>query len=343
MGSSDFKKEENNFKEYYDSKLEFLKSAEASFKTLITALLTDIELESITSRLKVREECIEKFTRKYRKDLEKNNEEYEIKEHITDLIGIRVICLYEEDINKIKELLENDFKVTEYSDKTKALEKTENQFGYKSLHLDLTLNSTRENLPEYKNLSQIKSVEVQVRTIIQDAWSVLDHKLKYKKELSPNLSRRINRLAALFEIADQEFLAVKKEAETIEKNTIQNVNENKTDNQLNTFSFLEIIKRNLQFSGYTFARERADELVKEILNIFPEYKTQSFKTALENYFNKVIEFKRKINSDSKGDNNLNPYTMIRHALYLSDKEAFKDILYLSQRNSFDEWLQTGDR
>ena len=51
--------------------------------------------------------------------------------------------------------------------------------------------------------------EVQIRTIVQDAWSEVDHKLKYKKQIPAFLQRRINRFAAIFELADQEFEAIR--------------------------------------------------------------------------------------------------------------------------------------
>jgi putative GTP pyrophosphokinase len=47
----------------------------------------------------------------------------------------------------------------------------------------------------------------------------LDHKIKYKKSIPHKLKRRINRLSALFEIADDEFLRIKKEI-TLEESII---------------------------------------------------------------------------------------------------------------------------
>jgi ppGpp synthetase/RelA/SpoT-type nucleotidyltranferase len=60
---------------------------------------------------------------------------------------------------------------------------------------------------KFKNIR----IELQIRTVIQDAWSILDHKIKYKNSIPQNLKRRINRLSALFEIADEEFLNIQKE------------------------------------------------------------------------------------------------------------------------------------
>ena len=60
---------------------------------------------------------------------------------------------------------------------------------------------------KFKNIR----IELQIRTVIQDAWSILDHKIKYKNSIPQKLKRRINRLSALFEIADEEFLNIQKE------------------------------------------------------------------------------------------------------------------------------------
>ena len=77
------------------------------------------------------------------------------------------------------------------------------RFGYKGHHLDLCINDQRATLPEYDQYRDLR-FEVQVRSTIQDAWSVLDHKIKYKKSIPHSLRRQINALAALFEIADRE-------------------------------------------------------------------------------------------------------------------------------------------
>ena len=114
------------------------------------------------------------------------------------------------DLVSIKSKLKKHFKVVETTDKTSLLEKTENQFGYKGLHLQLKLRKKRgvdKNIEDYSSIV----FELQIRTVIQDAWSILDHKIKYKKSIPHNLKRRINRLSALFEIADEEFLSIKKE------------------------------------------------------------------------------------------------------------------------------------
>lgn len=54
------------------------------------------EVTKIEGRVKDREECIRKFQRKYQDKLEANDQPYEIKDYLSDLVAIRVVCLYED-------------------------------------------------------------------------------------------------------------------------------------------------------------------------------------------------------------------------------------------------------
>jgi ppGpp synthetase/RelA/SpoT-type nucleotidyltranferase len=90
----DFEKKVTEFRAYYDENYDFLLSASEVYKTLIHALLIDkIAIESITARIKDREECIGKFKLKYLQEIEKDPKEYQICDFITDIIGLRVVCL----------------------------------------------------------------------------------------------------------------------------------------------------------------------------------------------------------------------------------------------------------
>lgn len=119
MASLDFEAEKSSFRNYYSDNYELLKEAEEFIRSLITSLLSDagIEKPTVISRLKDREESIRKFSRKYQLILEQTQQPYEIKDYITDLIGIRVVCLYEREIDKIVEVLRRNFLILEESDK----------------------------------------------------------------------------------------------------------------------------------------------------------------------------------------------------------------------------------
>lgn len=364
MPSLDFEKEKSEFREFYSKNITDLENAKSAFSSLIKSLLSNanIAFTKIEGRIKDKEECIKKFQRKYQVELETKQQEYEIKSHITDLIGIRVVCLYEDDIEKIENALKEHFDIKSRTDKTHEIEKTENLFGYKGLHLDLLLNDKRKELPEYQSIIKYQ-FEIQIRTIIQDSWSVLDHKIKYKKSIPEQLKRRINTLAALFELADREFKEIRdktlQEIETLDK--IQKIqaeldnefeDEKKKENEsqenqeysiqteygyykLNAFNFLKIAQH--FFNGYQFEPHKVDGFTQEIIKFEPSISRGKFNFYMKSNISRVKEYQKFFESQNNSDK-LNPYTIIRHCLYLSNKEVFRNILSNISRETFDNWL-----
>lgn len=336
MPSLDFEAEKQRFINYATDNIELLRNAESSFSTLTKSLLatsSELSASTVTSRIKGLEECINKFSRKYQSKLEEEKTEYEIKEYITDLIGIRIICLYEKNIQEIGKILMDNLCLIDSTDKSKILEQTENTFGYKGLHLDIKLDSTREIMPEYCIYKDI-SFEVQIRTIIQDAWSVLDHKIKYKKSIPHALKRRINSLAALFETADREFFSIREETEKIEKITKENIT-NKNDT-LNVFHFEKILEQ--YYPEFHFSSRKIDALVEEILNQ-KKITVINFKKLVKDNIKTVNNYQIFL----KGQHVLTPYTIIRHAIYHGDKKTFSRILYEYQRKAFDTWVEENNQ
>lgn len=199
----------------------------------------EIVTPKVIGRIKERNECLDKFNLKYRKDLEKSKQDYEIKDYISDLIGLRVICHYESDIKKIVEILKGNFELIELTDKTSQLLEQKG-FGYKGIHMDLKLNNDRKKLSEYSRISKLQ-FEVQIRSIVQDAWSEVDHKLKYKKSLSDDLQRKIVVLASLFELADREFDSIRVAAiNEFEERIVAEQNQHKA--VINVFNLLSFLK-----------------------------------------------------------------------------------------------------
>ena len=82
MSSLDFGIEKSAFREFYDNDRDTLNAALDSFKTLIESLLLsipEVAISSTTGRIKDRDECISKFTRKYRTALESAKTPYTIR------------------------------------------------------------------------------------------------------------------------------------------------------------------------------------------------------------------------------------------------------------------------
>lgn len=358
MASLDFEKEKSEFREFYSSNIRLLEDANKSFVSLINALVNhagNIPTSKIEGRVKDKEECIRKFNRKYRISLEEENVAYSIKDHISDLIGLRIVCLYEDDIDKIKSVLSKHFEVIDITDKISKIENTEGEFGYKGLHLDLRIADNRKNLPEYDAYSNF-NFEVQIRTIIQDSWSVLDHKIKYKKSIPNRLKRRINTLAALFELADREFKEIRNATEDeIKKEELESpdvVEEQEAivgpmrpdeaslkSSLLNAFAFLKIAKH--FFNTFEFEAHKVDGFTQEIVSIKPDMTRGKFNFYMRENISQVKKYKAELEAETSKEM-INPYTAIRHCLYIGDKDLFKNILNNDAREAIDNWLSKQD-
>lgn len=342
MPSLDFDKEKSAFREWYDAKRTVLTRAANQLENLIASLTSsseEIEDPTVSHRVKDREECIKKFALKYQTNLESTSTAYEIKDHITDLVGLRVVCYYETDIARVVNILRQNFEVIGETNKSAELEAQDNVFGYKGHHLDLRVNGERANLPEYKEYLDLR-FEVQVRSTIQDAWSVLDHKIKYKKSIPHELKRQINALAALFEIADREFTDIRELTERFKKNVETNIGgASQSDSKpLDVFEFLAITQP--YFSGHQFQGFKADGFVQEINRWNQKLDGSTYKSILDTHLNKVDEYATY--QKAEHGNDLNPFTRLRHALYLHDKSTFKLVLYDIQRATFEKWLAEKD-
>ena len=127
-------------------------------------------------------------------------------DEITDILGVRIITLFETDIDTILDLLENTFEVCEIVDKRKKERTNRIEFGYNSLHVIVIFTDSRCQLVEYQKYQDIR-FEVQIRTVLQHAWAEVEHGLGYKSFYEPPMTvkRKLNRLAAALEILDEEF------------------------------------------------------------------------------------------------------------------------------------------
>jgi putative GTP pyrophosphokinase len=167
---------------------------------ILETKLADVGLTpvSITARPKAIESFAAKITRKrYTSPLSE----------MTDLAGARVVCAYESELAKVAEVVEANFDVRERIDKARDL--GVDRMGYNGKAFVVTLG-TRYARGRYENITSL-TCEIQVRTILQDAWAIIDPQLVYKNEESTpdRLRRDLNNVASLLEIAQGIFDSVK--------------------------------------------------------------------------------------------------------------------------------------
>ena len=128
-------------------------------------------IHHIESRLKSPESILKKAINKDIPVTERS-----LEENIHDIAGVRVVCSFPDDIYKLAEsfLRQDDITLIERKDYIKNPKPS----GYRSLHLIVQVPIFLQNEKKMVN------VEVQFRTIAMDFWASLDHKMRYKKELS---------------------------------------------------------------------------------------------------------------------------------------------------------------
>ena len=134
-----------------------------------------------------------------------------IENGIFDIAGVRVICSFTSDIYMLADALLKQDDVTLITKKDYISNPKEN--GYRSLHLII---ETPIFLHDRKKMMK---VEVQIRTISMDWWASLEHKIRYKKDLPDELSRKLaDELKECAEAAaklDQKMLCIQQEADGV--------------------------------------------------------------------------------------------------------------------------------
>lgn len=126
-------------------------------------------IEHVKSRLKKPESIVKKLKAHGYDTTIENMVRY-----VNDIAGIRITCSFTSDIYRIAEMLANqsDLKVIAVKDYIQAPKES----GYRSYHMIVAV-------PIFLSDSVIDTkVEIQIRTVAQDFWATLEHKINYKYE-----------------------------------------------------------------------------------------------------------------------------------------------------------------
>jgi ppGpp synthetase/RelA/SpoT-type nucleotidyltranferase len=144
-------------------------------------------------------------------------------EQTTDLAGVRIVCAYDSEITEAIKVIDANFEIHERIDKLRDL--GVDRMGYNGKAVVVSLGQ-RYAGGRYDGITNLKC-EIQVRTILQDAWAIIDHHLVYKNEAATpdRLRRDLNNVASLLEIAQGVFENIREKRELY----IQEIQSKKTD------------------------------------------------------------------------------------------------------------------
>lgn len=136
---------------------------------------------------------------------------------IHDMVGVRIIVLLPDEIQQVATMIKaqrEDFDCR--SDREKDIGSVESgTYGYSSRHLLLktrnepTVRRFQEGLGKQVVASGNFTFEVQIRTILQHAWSEMEHDIRFKNTAkqvwNPQLDRQFTATAAMLETVENYF------------------------------------------------------------------------------------------------------------------------------------------
>lgn len=198
----------------FDERTPTLERLRDEVEHILTAMLLDIKVHDIRVRVKKKKSFLEKIERK------KYSAPFE---QMTDLVGARVVCSFLNDIGKVESAIGQEFAVVEKDNKLD--ESRPETFGYQSVHFLCKFKDGYSG-PRYEGLHDLV-FEIQLRTILQDAWAVVEHTLAYKGRTStpPDLRRDFSALAGLLHVADKTFQQIQDRGEILEGEANRDVRE----------------------------------------------------------------------------------------------------------------------
>ncbi len=153
----------------------------------------------------------------------------QLMEYVRDLIGFRVVCLFSDDVTRLANTIKNrrgsmryfalcvdpstrrpeidwykyDERVRDYERNIKLTDATRRESGYTSIHLICQLTDKHPLHSIYTGFAS----EIQIRTVLEEAWGETSHYLAYKKSASEEMTAQLLKISGNITLLNDELLA----------------------------------------------------------------------------------------------------------------------------------------
>ena len=135
---------------------------------------------------------------------------------ISDLVTVRVLLRFPEDVQKIEEVIRSEFDVD--FDRSITSDGLEDplRFGYPAVLYTLALSESRSSLREWRKYKDLP-FRLEIRTVLQEAWATISPRVNLSVDSmsEKKFKRKLVRLAALLEEADEGFLSLWEEVKDV--------------------------------------------------------------------------------------------------------------------------------
>jgi hypothetical protein len=167
----------------------------------------------------------------------------------------------------VRKIIRDEFTILEELNKFDEL--GADRFGYGAWHFIVRLGQ-RTAGARYEDLRELLC-EIQVRTVAQDAWAILQHHLVYKQEsgVPARIQRQLNALAGQFETADELFDKLRKDREDYLEQVRQSPDLSTVALDLDTFT---------EYLGRWFPGRPAEGYDSQLRLVFNKLLAAGFKT-----------------------------------------------------------------
>jgi len=192
-----------------------------------------------------------------------------IAEEIEDIAGIRIICQFVKDIDKVLEMIRIRDGIDLYIEKEHDYIKDTKPSGYRSFHINISYPMLMADGP----ISV--SAEIQIRTMAMNFWATIEHSLKYKYSgnLPGGLQARLKNSAEASFFLDQEMGHIREEIVEV------------SEAMYLRHDLVDQILKNVEKLHFKIKFDKVNDLNRQFLEIYEECNLE-----------RLVEFNNQLNT-----------------------------------------------